>query len=70
MSRVVEGRLRREKEWEEAPSMGLPGGTGWGEQGAVGQVNSPGTAVGVIHWPLVSPGSLQQSEVSAPTLST
>ena len=23
-------------------------------------MNSPGTAVGVIHWPLVSPGSLQQ----------
>ena len=114
MSRVVAGRLRREKEWEEAPSAGLPGGTGWGragsggpgeftwhccgchtlasrlsrepaamgggggcqrgqaggEQGAAGQGNSPRTAVGIIHLPLVSPGSLQQSEVSAPTLST
>lgn len=36
MSRVVEGRLRREKEWEEAPSMGLPGGTGWGRAGSGG----------------------------------
>ena len=41
-----------------------------GQQGAAGQGNSPHTAVGVIHLPLVSPGSLQRSEVSAPTLST
>ena len=36
MSRVAEGRLRREKEWEEAPSTGLPVGTGWGRAGSGG----------------------------------
>ena len=40
-----------------------------GEQGVAGQVNAPRAAVGVICQRLISPGSLQQGEVSAPTLS-
>lgn len=36
MSRAAEGRLRREKEWEEAPRTGLPGGTGRGRAGSGG----------------------------------
>lgn len=69
MSRAAEGRLRREKEREEAPRTGLPGGQAGGQQGAAGQVNSPRAAPGGIHLLLVSPGTLPESEVSAPTLS-